>query len=125
MTAPPKLHMEQIQDVAIISPQGDLEARHETQLNHLLASLLNTNHRKVVLNFSDVDHVHYGLMARLTQTRRFFQQIDGDLFFAEATPYLKKIFQVAAVDLQRLVFDSIGEALLCFTDRPVREQAWH
>jgi len=125
MQTPQTWQIEQFQDVAVIRPKGDLGRQHEATLAELFSTLLNRNRHKVVLNFSDVDHVHYSVLAKLNHTRRLFQQCNGDLFFAEATPYLKKIFQVVEIDVWERVFDSMHEALFYFADQPPVGAALH
>ncbi len=125
MNTPAAINIEQIHDVAVISPQGELAQTHETSLANLLASLIDNNHRKVVLNFSSVDHVHYRLAQQLCHVVNLFKQIDGDLVFAEATPYIKKIFQAVALDWQRGIYESTAEALMILAEEPLQPQALH
>ncbi len=125
MHANSNIHIKRIDDVAIIKPQGDLERYLETNLSKLLSSLINSNSFKVILDLSEVNHIHYDLLKRLTQTVALFQGLEGDLLFASATPYVRKIFQAVACDVGRHIFNSIGEALLSF-DRPTfSSQALH
>ena len=120
-----EITIDRVEDVAIISPQGDLGPRHEALITQVLNSLIDAETCKVVMDFSDVDHIHYTLLQRLTNIVAFFKDLDGDLRFAEASPYIRKIFQVVTMDYERQVFDSLGEALLSFAEQPVPSQALH
>lgn len=119
------IQMKQIDDVAVIKPHGDLERYLEARLSQLLSSLIDANSYKVIVDLSEVEHVHYDLLRRLTRTVALFQGLNGNLFFASATPYVKRIFQAVACDLGHQVFNSIGEALLSFDRGPLSNQALH
>jgi anti-anti-sigma factor len=125
MISSANIEIEQIHDVAIITPQGDLERYQESLLSRVLGSLLNSDTRKVVLNLSQVEYVHYELLRRLTEAVMVFRGINGDLRFAEANSHVKKIFQAVAFDTCGGIFDSLGEALLSFEEQALSREALH
>ena len=117
--------IERVDDVILISPHGDLERSLEAHLASLLASLLDTDSHKVIFDLSQVEHIHYGLLLRLINVVWLFRSFDGDLRFAEASPYVKKIFAFVVDDIDRKIFNSLGDAVLSFSEMPVPEQVLH
>jgi anti-anti-sigma factor len=125
MISSANIKIEQINDIAIITPHGDLERYLESLLTRVLGSLLDADTRKVILNLSEVEYVHYELLQNLTQVITLFRSIDGDLRFAEANSYVKKIFQAATFDTCGGIFDSLGDALLSFEEQTLSREALH
>lgn len=125
LQAPLNLNVECINDVMVISPQGDLEPSAETAFKQVLHSMLESDIRKVILNLSSVDHIHYPLLQKLAEVVPLLKDLDGDLLFVGANPYIKKIFQALALDLYQQSYDSIGEALLSFESQPTTDQELH
>lgn len=119
------IKVDRVHDIAVIVPHGDLERYQETLLTRMLSSLLDTQTRKVVLDLTHVEHVHYELLKRLIKVPQLFQGINGDLRFAAATPYVKKIFTFVTEDAAHKIFNSLGDAILSFSEFSVPEQALH
>lgn len=119
------IQLEQVNDIAVITPHGDLERWQEIPLIRILSSLIDVNKNKIVLNLSKVEHIHYELIQRLSEVAVLFKGLNGDLRFAEANTYVKRIFQAVAIDQCARIFDSVGEALLSFEEQCISQDVLH
>lgn len=114
MSSESQVTIAKVNDIAVISPKGELDSSALPVFTRLFDSLLAADQHHVVLNLSDVDHAHYRIVRLLSEASIIFQCHQGDLFFVGATPYLKKIFQVAALNPWINNFQSLDEAFMCF-----------
>jgi anti-anti-sigma factor len=69
------------------------------ELCALIASLIDENRARVVLDFSRVEHLHYQGIAHLAERARQLRSLGGDLRIVGASPYILDIFR--AVDAER------------------------
>lgn len=108
------LNLQSYEDVAVINLEGELGPQEIDQVGRTLISLLHKHQTKMVLNFQDVEHVHYPSIHFLTNTIIRLKRYSGDLKFAGMNPYTKSIFRFMGVTDSVENFDTVPEAVLAF-----------
>jgi anti-anti-sigma regulatory factor len=107
--------------ITVLDLYGELGLSEIEEINQLLLSLLRQSHHKMVLNFGQVEHVHYAGISRWIKTCEQLKQL-MELKFAAMSPYTKCIFQfVWGRDLVEN-FDTVSEAMLSFQ---TNDRTWH
>ncbi len=85
--------------VSMIEVSGEIDRRLMRELCALIASLIDENRTRVVLDFSRVEHLHYQGIALLAERSRQLRSFGGDLRIVGVSPYVRDIFR--AVDAER------------------------
>ncbi|MBI1909768.1 MAG: STAS domain-containing protein [Deltaproteobacteria bacterium] len=105
-------------DISVIEPTGELGRREIAELCQTIDSLLQSDWVRIVLNLSQVTHLHYAAIGHLVNSLLHLRLADGDLKLAHLDPYNKKIFQFAGIHNYFETYDSLAEAVLSF-ERPL------
>src|SRR3990167_4310928 len=108
------LELQNYEDIAVIHLEGELGLSEMGQVSETLFSLLKNRKKKVVLNFREVEHVHYLSIPALVQKISMLKNYQGDLKFAEMNDYTKDIFRFVGVQDFVENFDTVSEAVLSF-----------
>ncbi len=105
----PKL--ESKNDVAVISPEGELGHREMAEVKNVISRALADGEPRIVLNLAGVDHVKYTTLGVLGERRLRLKACGGDLRLVTQSDYLLQILRFAGVHDHFLIFPSVGEAV--------------
>ncbi len=108
------LELQNFEDIAVINLEGELGPNEMGVVSETLLSLLKKQKKKVVLNFREVEHVHYLSISSLVKKIFDLKNYQGDLKFAEMNDYTKSIFRFVGAEDFVENFDSVSEAVLSF-----------
>lgn len=101
-----------VHGVSVVGLRGDLSRSNIHVLEEVLSSLSKCQQHQIVLNFSDLRHLDYRLVQRITDKIIEFQCDGGDLRMAAASGYIRHILEAMGLDEE--IYASVEEALLSF-----------
>lgn len=81
----------------VLHMAGSMGARDFSRLHQHLAGLLISRRTRIVLDFSDVDHVDYQDAARLASEFEFVHSHRGELTVVGLSPYVRNILLLAGL----------------------------
>ena len=93
--------------VSTIEVSGEIDRKLMGELCALIASLIDENRTRVMLDFSQVEHLHFHGIALLAERSRQLRSLGGELRIVGVSPYVRDIFR--AVDAER--FFQLRDAL--------------
>lgn len=100
--------------ISVLEPTGDLGRQEISTLCETIHSLFEREWVCVVLNLSQVTHLHYGAVQKLVLSLVTLRLADGDLKIAHLNAYHRKIFEFAGIHRHFETYDSLAEAVLSF-----------
>ncbi len=108
------MNLKAYEDVAIIDLNGELGPQEMQQVGHTLFSLLRNRKTKMVLNFKEVEHIHYSSVPPLVEAIFKLKRFHGDLKFAGMSDYTRSIFKFMGAADYIENFRTVPEAVLAF-----------
>jgi anti-anti-sigma factor len=81
----------------VLHMAGSMAAGEFAQLHRHLVSLLTSRQNRIVLDFSDVDHISYRDASRLSNEFDLVRSHAGDLKLAGLSPYVRNILILAGL----------------------------
>ncbi|MDO8462496.1 MAG: STAS domain-containing protein [Deltaproteobacteria bacterium] len=109
--------------ISVLEPTGDLGQREMTTLCKTIQSLFEKEWVYVVLNLSQVTHLHYEAVQKLVLSLVTLRLAHGDLKIAHLSSYHRKIFEFAGIHNHFETYDSLAEAVLSF-DGSRSDDSW-
>ncbi len=85
------------QQSIVLHMAGNMAAGEFAQLHRHLVSLLTSRQNRIVLDFSNVDHVSYRDASRLAGEFELVRSHAGDLKVAGLSPYVRNILLLAGL----------------------------
>ena len=125
--------VQNISDISILNPAGELGSDEGNRLLMHIACLLRKERVKIVLNLQKVSHIHLttlsGLVAMMAMSsalsslsgRDPFEGgwTEGGIKLANLSAYTRSLLKIAGVDRHFETYDSVAEAVLSFTESPM------
>lgn len=115
----PRLQVDRIGDVTVVRfthrrllTEGSVELLGE----ELFALVERGGHRKLVLNFSNVDRMTTALLGKLILLHKKLQRVNGWMVLCQIAPHLYEIFALFRLPLLFGVFEE-GHVALLFSER--------
>lgn len=105
-----------IQDVSVIDISGDIDFREMIRIKDVIASLIEKDQTRVVLNLKAVDHINYLSIGLLVERLRLLRNLNGDLKLAGMSPFVRDIFKVVGMDQFFEEYISLEEAIESFDE---------
>ena len=111
--------------VTVLALSGDFGMPEFFSLGKILESFCQTKQAQVVLDFSQVTHVHYRGVKTLKNTLEKLKKAQGELKCVGLNNYVKNIldFSGMAADLKPHV--ALNDAILSFERPSYGEHHWH
>lgn len=103
--------MEIIDEVVVISPEGDLGHQEMAELKSAISEVLAMGEPRVVLDLEKVEHVNYVTLGVLVERRLRLRALGGDLRLAAPSDYLVNILRFAGVHDLFETHPSVGSAI--------------
>jgi len=73
--------------------------------------LVEQNHRKVLLNFSDVEYIDSAGLASLIDLSKQLKNIQGSVFLCSFSPKIMSVFGITKLDRMFKIYETENEAL--------------
>lgn len=105
--------LNQLDDVVVIGVGGELSLKNVRTLDSILNNILQTNFRKVILDFSSLAHIDYKLVTHLTDRVLEWQCLGGDLKLAGTNDYIGDILRAMGFEWE--VYGSVTDAAFAFS----------
>lgn len=102
-------------DVLIVEVAGKMMGGPETEeCHHMVKSLVEKGHHKVVVDLSRAEWVNSRGMGILMACYTTNQRLGGDLRFASLTEKTKSLFHITKLDTIFKIFDNVNQAVTSF-----------
>ncbi|HWP59641.1 MAG TPA: STAS domain-containing protein [Candidatus Acidoferrales bacterium] len=110
------LERKSILGVSVIDVCGDIDFREMSRIKDAIASLIQKDQTKVVLNLKAVDHINYLSIGVLVEQLKNLRNANGDLKLAGMNPYLRNIFRAVGMDQFFEDYRSLEDAIESFDE---------
>ncbi len=108
--------MTQVADISVLVPQGEIDSQEGKLLLQRIGALLRNEWKKIVLDFGNVEHVHYRVFSELTAAVLISSVKSSSIKIANLNSYTKQILKFTGVDHFFETYDSVAEAVLSFSE---------
>lgn len=112
--------LSQLKDVIVIGVHGELDPHNVAEIDSLLTTVLQNHSGKVVLDLSDLHHLHFKLVPHLVDRVVELQCAGGDLKVAAGSSYINNILM--AMGFEETFYPTVADAVLSFNPP---EEEWH
>lgn len=106
-----KIKFEQINDVAVVSVVGSVDAFTAGELTDYLHKTIDGGHSKVVINLSEVDFMSSAGLRAILMALKATRSKDGDLRLSAAQPGVEKILKMSGFNMILKSLPTLEEAL--------------
>lgn len=106
----------QVEDISIFHPQGELDTVEGGDLLEKIRQFLRCDWSKIVLDLTEVSHIHYRVLGDLRRLAAASSVRDGGIKLANLTPYNREILRVMGVERSFETYNSVAEAIMSFQD---------
>lgn len=104
----------QVDDISIFHPEGELDTVEGGDLVEKIRQFLRCDWSKIVLDLTEVSHIHYRVLGDLLRLAVASSTRDGGIKLANVTPYNRDILRITGVERSFETYDSVAEAILSF-----------
>lgn len=118
--SPPVMMVLQIADVSIFHPAGELDPLEGGELMKKIRRFLHRDWSKIVLDLTEVNHIHYRVLGDLLRLATASAVRAGGIKLANLTPYNREILRLAGLERFFETYDSVAEAILSFQSQVAR-----
>jgi len=115
----------QVDDVSVFNPSGELDRVDGRELVEKIKNFLESNWRKIVIDFSDVEHIHYGVLGELLGLVEASKASSGGIKFANMNSHNRQILKITGMDRRFETYDSVADAVLSFQNPLLRPGRLH
>ena len=102
-------------EVAVIKPEGRLDAFQAPDLADVLAEKEQAGVKYIVVNMVNVDFVDSIALSTLVQGLKHVLQVGGELYLCNVQQSVRIIFELTRLDKVFLIFDSEAAAVDALT----------
>ena len=106
--------MQQITDISILEPEGELDSHQGRLLLDQINTLLQFEWSRVVIDLSDVDHIDIKILPELLRAALFSANQFGGLKLANVGSYTRTLLRLAGIEGHFETYDSVADAVLSF-----------
>jgi anti-sigma B factor antagonist len=101
--------------VVKILPKQIIDQFQITELGQGLKDLIDQGETKLVLDFSNVEHLSSGTLGVLITTKKLIEAKKGKIKFSGMKSELFEVFRITRLDKVFIFFKNVDDALLSFT----------
>lgn len=101
-------------DVVVCYLAGEVNIDTVSDLKKVFKELIEANHRKILLNFSDVEYMDSAGLASLIDLSKSLKNIQGIVFLCSLSPKLMSVFGITRLDKMFKIYETENEALQDF-----------
>ncbi len=107
-----KSTIEKFEDYSIVKLSGQFVGGDETdKLFEIIKSVINTEHKKAILDFSEVTYFSSIVIGKLIRANREFVENDGHIVVCNLNQTLKEIFRITKVATIIKITDTTEDAI--------------
>lgn len=101
-------------DVAVILVRGRLTIGREEEVDDLLVDLIDSGHRKFILDLRELEHIVSAGIGALIGFNERLTRSGGRAFLANVHPRVARIFNVMSLDTFFTIYPDVSDALRAF-----------
>lgn len=101
-------------DISILSLYGELTLLELEVLERTIQSFKKSQQYKILLDFAEVDHVHFEVTRRLAEHSLLFRLRHGDIKLANMNDNTREVFKFTGADQYMEDYASKADAILSF-----------
>lgn len=117
------MEVTKIHDISVLHLFGEVSLMELDQIERVLNSLKKSHSRKVLLDMSSVDHIHYQVVKRLVESAITLRAQKGDLKLASVNAEALQVIRFVGADQHLEDYATISEGILSFLKQPVLDPA--
>ncbi len=106
-----KVKQERLNDVAICTPEGEININTSPELRKIFEGLVRSNEKKVLINFTGVAYIDSSGLATLIEMLQRLKSIGGRMRFSNMEQKIKNIFEITKLYKLFEIFDNQEAAL--------------
>src|SRR3989338_329076 len=103
-----------VQDISVLHLYGEISLLEVEYIREVFHSLKNCDHRKIVLDLANVDHVHFRAVQHWAHEAKLLQGIEGDLCLVKPSRETKNMMQFTGADQYLRDYETLADAILSF-----------
>lgn len=107
-----------VHDISILHLFGEISLLECELIEKLFNSFKKHQHNKIILDLSQVDHIHFKAVEQWAVAAKELQERSGGLKIASAKKEAQNIFKFTGADQSMEDYSTAGEAILSFLAIP-------
>lgn len=116
------MEISRVHDIVVIHLGGEVTFNELPEISETLRSLCETGHAKILLDMTEVEHVHYLVFRKLGDIATILRVQGGDLKVAGLTPENREILKFTGVDVALEAPMRVAEGILGFVKAAPRQE---
>lgn len=112
-------------DISVFNPAGELDPFDGRELVEKIRSFLQSEWSKIVIDLSQVEHIHYGVLGELWGLAEASAGLSGGIKLANINSHNRQILRLTGMDRRFETYDSVADAVLSFQNPLLRSGRLH
>ena len=108
------MELTRVHDISVLHLFGEVSFLEIDQIERVLGSLQRSQNHKVILDMTNVDHIHYVVAKRLVSSALRLRAERGDLKLVNLSVDTKNVFRFTGADQHLEDYATISEGILSF-----------
>ena len=97
--------------ISKLVPSKILDELQINEIGQQIIALIDKGARKLVLDFSNVDHLSSSALGMLITTKKRLDSVNGSLKLCSIQPQIFQVFQITKLNKLFTIYDTTAEAL--------------
>jgi anti-anti-sigma factor len=114
-----------VDDISVFNPAGELNRVDGQELIQKIRNFIQSDFSKIVIDLSQVEHIHYGVLGELWGLAEFSAIRAGGIKLANVSHYNRQILRITGMDRRFETYDSVADAVLSFQNPLLRPGRLH
>jgi anti-anti-sigma factor len=114
-----------VDDISVFNPSGELSRVDGLDLVAKIKTFIQSDWSKIVIDLSQVDHIHYGVLGELWGLAEVSAIRAGGIKLANVSPYNRQILRLTGMDRRFETYDSVADAVLSFQNPLTKQGRLH
>ncbi|MCP5464028.1 MAG: STAS domain-containing protein [Deltaproteobacteria bacterium] len=111
------MEISKVHDISILHLFGEVSFMEIDRIERVLNSLQQTNHNKVLIDMTSVDHIHYVVIKNLIEKAMSFRDMSGDIRLVSVQEDAREMIRFTGADQYLEDYANISEGILSFLTR--------
>lgn len=110
------MELSQIHDVSVLRFSGEVSLNQLQQIEQVLKRLTLLHTKKILIDMSEVDYVHYKVVYSIVENTIMHRFLDGDIKFVNLNGEARDVVRFVGAHQVIEEFCSVSEAIMSFDD---------
>lgn len=108
------MEVSKVHDISILHLFGEVSLMEMDRIEQALRSFQSSNNKKVLIDMTSVDYIHYFVIKRLVSNASHFRAGDGDIKLVSLKNEVKEMIRFTGADQFLEDYATISEAILSY-----------